>query len=256
MEPEKIRFGGQTFAIVKAAKWSDYTPQFDLLDSDGGTIFVLWKSYARNCLYLQKAAFEQAKFFGIIFGPKVNSHAGGMTVARPNGFEIDFVRKTISGSAAWFFVIILKFNFSSIFEIKIQERNPCHQKCACSTGPAFHRESFGRHRTACVDEASRDAKIIYNELEIENSGFLILGETHQYGIFVPNLLSQFPMSEYPSVPHRPPQFNISVPHKDHNFSAPEISQFHTKNPSVQHIPLSSTPKPPKFHTENPSVPPP
>ena len=42
--------------------------------------------------------------------------------------------------------------------------------------------------------------------------------------------------EYPSVPHRPPQFNTSVPHKDHTFSAPEIPQFNT--------PLSSTPKTP------------
>ena len=31
-----------------------------------------------------------------------NSHAVGMTVARPYGFEIDFVRNPISGSAAWF----------------------------------------------------------------------------------------------------------------------------------------------------------
>ena len=61
--------------------------------------------------------------------------------------------------------------------------------------------------------------------------------------------------EYPSVPHRPPQFNTLVPHKDHTFSAPKILQFHTKNPSVQHQnPLSSTPKTPRFHTENPSVP--
>ena len=37
-----------------------------------------------------------------------NSNAGGMPVARPNGFGIDFARKPISGSAAWFYVIILK----------------------------------------------------------------------------------------------------------------------------------------------------
>ena len=30
------------------------------------------------------------------------------------------------------------------------------------------------------------------------------------------------LNEYPSVPHRPPQFNTSVPHKDHTFSAPKI----------------------------------
>ena len=52
-----------------------------------------------------------------------NSQAGGMAVARPYGFEIDFVRNFISGSAAWFFLIILKFIFTPIFEIKIHEKN-------------------------------------------------------------------------------------------------------------------------------------
>ena len=45
-----------------------------------------------------------------------------MAVARLYGFEIDFVRKPISGSAAWSFVIILKFIFTAIFEIKIHEK--------------------------------------------------------------------------------------------------------------------------------------
>ena len=45
-----------------------------------------------------------------------------MAVARPYGFEINFVRNPISGSAAWFFVIILKFIFAAIFEIKIYEK--------------------------------------------------------------------------------------------------------------------------------------
>ena len=40
-----------------------------------------------------------------------------MAVARPYGFEIDFVRIPISGSAAWFFVIILKFIFTAIYTI-------------------------------------------------------------------------------------------------------------------------------------------
>ena len=80
--------------------------------------------------------------------------------------------------------------------------------------------------------------------------------------------------EYASVPHRPPQFNTSVLHRDHTFSAPQIPQFNTRNPSVQHQnpsllyekpissthpsvplqePLSSTPKPRQFHTKNLSV---
>ena len=45
----------------------------------------------------------------------INSHAVGMAVARLLGAEIDFVRNPISGSAAWFYVIILKFIFTTIF---------------------------------------------------------------------------------------------------------------------------------------------
>ena len=44
-----------------------------------------------------------------------------MGFARPNGFKIDFLKKSFSGSAAWFFVIILKTIFTPIFEIKIRE---------------------------------------------------------------------------------------------------------------------------------------
>ena len=51
-----------------------------------------------------------------------NSHAGGMTIARPYGFEIDFMRNPMSGPASWFFVIILKFIFTPIFEIKINAK--------------------------------------------------------------------------------------------------------------------------------------
>ena len=47
-----------------------------------------------------------------------NSHAVGMAVAQPLDFEIDFARNPISGFAARLFVIILKFIFTAIFEIK------------------------------------------------------------------------------------------------------------------------------------------
>ena len=46
-----------------------------------------------------------------------------MAVARPLGFEIDFVRNPISGSAAEFFVSILKFILTSIFLIRIHGKN-------------------------------------------------------------------------------------------------------------------------------------
>ena len=45
-----------------------------------------------------------------------------MAVARPYGFQIDFVRNPISGSAVWFFVIILEFIFTPIYEILISEK--------------------------------------------------------------------------------------------------------------------------------------
>ena len=63
-----------------------------------------------------------------IYRSGVNSHAVGMTVARPYGFEIDFVRKSISGSPEWFFVIILERIFTPIFEIEIHEKITMHEK--------------------------------------------------------------------------------------------------------------------------------
>ena len=51
-----------------------------------------------------------------------DTHAVGMAVVRSYGFELDFVRNPISGSAAWFFVIILKLILTPIFEIKIHEK--------------------------------------------------------------------------------------------------------------------------------------
>ena len=42
----------------------------------------------------------------------------------PNGSKIDFKGDPIFESAVWFFVIILEFIFTSIFEIKIHEKNP------------------------------------------------------------------------------------------------------------------------------------
>ena len=62
-----------------------------------------------------------------------------MAVARSYGFEIDFVGNPISGSAAWFFIIILKFIFTPIFEIKIYEKNSLTQKKISFLKPDFHK---------------------------------------------------------------------------------------------------------------------
>ena len=51
---------------------------------------------------------------------KLNSHAVGLAVVQPLDFEIDFARNPISGSAARFFVITIKFIITAIFEIKIR----------------------------------------------------------------------------------------------------------------------------------------
>ena len=53
-----------------------------------------------------------------------------MAVARQYDFEINFVRNPIFGSAAWFFVIMLKFIFTLILEI--HEKNPWHEKMSFS----------------------------------------------------------------------------------------------------------------------------
>ena len=45
----------------------------------------------------------------------------------------------------------------------------------------------------------------------------------------------------------PPQFNTSVPHKKHSFSAPTSLSTTPKSPQF-HIPLSFTPKSPQFNT--------
>ena len=69
---------------------------------------------------------------------RLNSHADGLAVVQPLGFEIDFVRNPISGAAAWFCVIILKFIFTAIFEIKIYEKNFLATKKISYPKPDFH----------------------------------------------------------------------------------------------------------------------
>ena len=50
----------------------------------------------------------------------------------PIGSKIDFKRDPIFESAIWVFVIILKFIFTLIFEIKIHEKIPWYQKISFS----------------------------------------------------------------------------------------------------------------------------
>ena len=45
-----------------------------------------------------------------------------MAAEHPDGLRIDFVKSPISGSAARFFVIILEFILTQIFEIKIHAK--------------------------------------------------------------------------------------------------------------------------------------
>ena len=82
---------------------------------------VIWQAFTKITL--------QIPFYGASSSfSKHNSHAVGKAVARPYGFKIDFARNLFSGSAAWFFVIIFKFIFTPIFEIKFHEKIFWHRK--------------------------------------------------------------------------------------------------------------------------------
>ena len=52
-----------------------------------------------------------------------NLHAVGTAVVQPLGLKNDFLRNPFFGSAAWFFVIILKFILIANFEIKVHIKN-------------------------------------------------------------------------------------------------------------------------------------
>ena len=66
-----------------------------------------------------------------------NSHALGIAAEQSLDFEIDFTRNPISASAAWFFVIILKFIFTAIFEIKNHVKNSLAPKKFHFWSPIF-----------------------------------------------------------------------------------------------------------------------
>ena len=79
--------------------------------------------YWRSSIIFARSILLIIISLAIIFSKlSLNSHAVGMALAQPLGFEIDFVRNPFSGSAAWFFVIILNFIFIPIFEIKVREK--------------------------------------------------------------------------------------------------------------------------------------
>ena len=60
---------------------------------------------------------------------------------RQYNFKPDFVKNAISGPAAQFFVFIPKLFFTTIFEIKIHEKIPWHQKNSNSKA-AFHKSRY------------------------------------------------------------------------------------------------------------------
>ena len=80
-----------------------------------------WLLYCLCCYATYWYITEKARV--CLYKSFFNSHAVGMAVARPLGFEIDFVRNPFSESAVRFFLIFLKFIFTPIFEIRIQEKN-------------------------------------------------------------------------------------------------------------------------------------
>ena len=70
---------------------------------------------------------------------KFKFHGVGLATARSYGFKIDFVRNLISGSAAWFFVIIRKFIFTPVSEIKIHEKKFLDPKKNSFSKVDFHK---------------------------------------------------------------------------------------------------------------------
>ena len=65
-----------------------------------------------------------------------------MAVVRPYGFKIDFVRNPTSGSAAWFFLIMLKFIFTPILEIKIYGKKFLNTQKISFAKLDFHKTTF------------------------------------------------------------------------------------------------------------------
>ena len=80
--------------------------------------------------------------FRLTILPIFNSHAVGMAVAQPLDFEIDSARNPISGSATWFFLIILKFIFTVIFEIKNHVKNSLALKKFYFRRPIFINQHY------------------------------------------------------------------------------------------------------------------
>ena len=123
--------------------YEDHMSQIDFL----GNFIAESTAFFFNNLNIVCTPFIEIKIFEIKFTPRKNfsSHAGG--------FEIDFERKPIFGSASWFFVIILKFFAKHIFEIKIHTKKfhfwspnfkkiPFHQRRQCPTPPAWELKTI------------------------------------------------------------------------------------------------------------------
>ena len=65
-----------------------------------------------------------------------------MAIAQPLDFEIDFARDPISGSAVLFFVIIVKFIFTAIFEITNHVKNSWAPKKNSFSKPDFYKPIY------------------------------------------------------------------------------------------------------------------
>ena len=88
--------------------------------------FLLWLLSILNLVFFQLLIFLNIRYIW----KNLKSHAVGMAVARPYGYKMNFVRNRFSESAARFFVIILKFIFTFIYEIKIFKKKSCNHTLA------------------------------------------------------------------------------------------------------------------------------
>ena len=107
---------------------------------------------------------QNSLFFAINL---INSHAGGVAVARLYGFEINFVRNPISGSDTWIFIMILKFIFTLIFEIKIHEKKFLDTRKISFSKPNFHKPTYATPTAYVIsDPASASLKKTCQEINL------------------------------------------------------------------------------------------
>ena len=117
-------------------EFSSSNSQLACIDNNGErTNEACLDPIAENKIYCTRTKQIEAiigpywNYFDVLIEKKIyNTHAVGEAVGRPDGFEIDFVRNHFPASAAWFFVIILKFVYAYFWNSNLWKKIAWHQK--------------------------------------------------------------------------------------------------------------------------------